>query len=648
MKTKHPKGLYVLFFTEMWERLAFYSVVNVLLLYATDRETGGLGLSSQIGNEIYGLYIAFIYFTPFLGGMIADRFLGYRKSVLIGGLLMAGGLLTMGLRPEFSFFVIGLIGLIIGNGFFKPNISVMVGNLYQKGDPRRDAGFNIFYMGINIGAFIAGIIGTPIRTNAGWLWIFIVAGLGMFVSLAILLANWRNLDAADRQPERSPEDTSFGEIALKILTPALLAGLAGYWIASTYFPNSPVRPAVVGFLAGMIPVVTFFVRLGVTAKPEEKPGLLSLLPVYVAGGTFFMILHLNGSALTQWVRDSTDREVALVPDVLREDALPSYYLNAPASTPRPDPRTLLVTPEETHARMYGQQRLDERTVSALAAAAPDIRVREFPLQAPKEMPAADSVIFERAAKVYPDGSVSIVEDEDHGQKIHVVKVTEGSTALRRVAFVRTVGDKEIATYVVDEATRAKIYEGFRERFQAEPTLLPPGEFVRVVGPINYQSLNALFVVAFTPLLVAFFMRRTQRGKPISTARKLLYGLLLTTASLLLMSVAGMLSDDGNAKVSSMWIVGFYALVTVGELCLSPMGLSLVTKLTPKRLVGLAMGGWFMATAVGNLMSGFFGGIQGQMSPALFFLVLAGLSGLSALFILALLPRLDAAMKKYGA
>jgi POT family proton-dependent oligopeptide transporter len=153
---------------------------------------------------------------------------------------------------------------------------------------------------------------------------------------------------------------------------------------------------------------------------------------------------------------------------------------------------------------------------------------------------------------------------------------------------------------------------------------------------------------FTPLVVGFFGWLSRRRKNVSTAQKLFYGLLLTTGSMLLMALAGLMTEGGTLKVSGLWLAGFYATVTIGELLLSPMGLSLVTKLTPKRLVGLAMGGWFMATAFGNNLSGFFGGIQGLLSPVSFFLVLAGLAGLAAGFIRILLPRLEATLKDYGA
>ena len=164
----------------------------------------------------------------------------------------------------------------------------------------------------------------------------------------------------------------------------------------------------------------------------------------------------------------------------------------------------------------------------------------------------------------------------------------------------------------------------------------------------YQSWNPFFVIILTPLVVAFFQWKVNRGSGVPTAHKLLWGMILTTASLLLMAVGGLMSDGGSLKVSGLWLAGFYMIITLGELCLSPMGLSLVTKLSPKRLVGLTMGGWFLAVSFGNNFSGFFGGIQHMMSPVAFFLVLAGVAGLVALFILALLPRLDGAITKYGA
>jgi dipeptide/tripeptide permease len=640
----HPKGLYALFFTEMWERLAFYTMLNVLLLYATDSERGGLGLSAADGNEIYGLYLAFVYFTPFPGGMLADRYLGYRRAVVIGALLMSGGLFLMSI-PGTSFFITGLCSLILGNGFFKPNISVMVGNLYPPGDPRRDSGFNIFYMGINIGAFVASFLSSWVRNGYGWLWTFRAAAIGLLVGLVILILNWKTLEGADREPSQEDDGVSFGQVALKILLPAVGVGLTAFAIANSQFPDARVRPADIGFLCGMVPVILFFFKLGRVAPPNEAPGLKALLPIYVAGGTFFMVLHLNGSAMTQWARDTTDREMAMMPDAFQQEALPSYYTNAGEEVKRPAHESLLVVKDDKHAKMYGQQRLDASAATAIAAAAEGIELREFPAeQAADELSGDDAQVFARSANVYADGVVSIVEGTDsHGVPTVSVEIPDGAKADKRVSFVRQVDGKAVGVYVLSESLNAAIYDDYQKKYGHEPELLAPGSFLKVINPEIYQSLNALFVVAGTPLIVWFFGWMARRKKEITAANKVFIGLSLTTLALILMAIAGMFTEDNTVKVSGMWLVGFYGIITFGELCLSPIGLSLVTKLAPGRLVGLAMGGWFMATAFGNKFSGFFGGIQGEMSPPAFFSVLAVLAAIAAIFIKVLVPKLDDAI-----
>ena len=646
----HPKGLIPLFFTEMWERLAFYTMVGVLLLYTIDAERGGLGLPRAQGNEIYGLYLAFVYFTPFLGGMIADRFLGYRRSVAVGGLMMASGLFLMGM-PGFNYFVLGLIGLIVGNGFFKPNISVMVGNLYEPGDPKRDSGFNIFYMGINIGALAATLIVAPIVRNYwGWLWTFRAAGIGVLFAVVLLLIFWKTLDKADRQPERVEGDTSIGEIFAKILAPAFVVGIIGYF-AAKQFEMTLVRPSDFGFLVGMIPVVYFFVKLGLTANDEERPGLLALLPIFVAGGAFFMILHLNGSAMTQWAKDNTDREPGIaqsVPfiDQIQQDALPSYYTNAAEDVPRPHPESLLVVESSEIANQFGQSRMRMGSVAELDAV-DGIAVEKLGSDGTKDV---DPAWAARAVKVYADDQIDVrTEKGAHGEDVITVALADRAVPIEQVVLLRErAGEEPLPIFVIDQATQSAIYEGYRERYGREPDLLMPGQFLQVVNAEVYQSWNPFWVVFLTPLVVWFFGWRVKKGKPVPTAHKLLYGMLLTTAALLIMAVAGSLTEGGAVKVAGLWMAIFYLVITFGELCLSPIGLSLVTKLAPVRLAGLAMGGWFLATSIGNKFSGFLGNVQNHMEPMWFFVFLAGLSALVALFIFLVLPKLDKAIQKYGA
>ncbi|HEY0096527.1 MAG TPA: peptide MFS transporter, partial [Archangium sp.] len=185
----HPKGLYLLFTTEMWERMSYYGMRALLVLYmvgATDK--GGFGWSQSKALQIFGIYTGLVYATPVLGGFLADRYLGQRLSVTLGGILMMLGqfVLAMPGNSE-ALFYSGLGLLVVGNGFFKPNISTMVGGLYAPGDSRRDGAFTIFYIGINVGAFLASLVCGTLGEKYGWPWGFGSAGVGMALGVVVFL-----------------------------------------------------------------------------------------------------------------------------------------------------------------------------------------------------------------------------------------------------------------------------------------------------------------------------------------------------------------------------------------------------------------------------------------------------------------------------
>lgn len=180
--TKHPKGLYLLFFTEMWERFSYYGMRAMLILYLTKTAVdGGLGYDTQQAALIYGFFTGFVYFTPLIGGWLADNYLGQRKSITIGGVLMMAGQFCLAAKADSMFLSLGLLLLIIGNGFFKPNIAVIVGDLYKPSDSRRDSAFTIFYMGVNVGALIAPLVTGYLAVTYGYRWGFVAAGVGMML-----------------------------------------------------------------------------------------------------------------------------------------------------------------------------------------------------------------------------------------------------------------------------------------------------------------------------------------------------------------------------------------------------------------------------------------------------------------------------------
>ncbi|MCG6534066.1 MAG: peptide MFS transporter [Syntrophales bacterium LBB04] len=193
----HPKGLYFLFFTEMWERFSYYGMKALLVYYMMKH----LLLGQEQASHIYGLYTGFVYFTPFFGGLLADRILGQRRTVIVGAVLMAIGHFLMALEPM---FFVALLFLILGNGAFKPNISTQVGALYLPGDHRRDRAFSIFYMGINLGAFFSPLVCGTLGEVYGWHYGFSAAGVGMLAGLAIYLIGQKHL-APDYIGKRSPD-----------------------------------------------------------------------------------------------------------------------------------------------------------------------------------------------------------------------------------------------------------------------------------------------------------------------------------------------------------------------------------------------------------------------------------------------------------
>ena len=197
--TKHPRGLYVLFMTEMWERFGYYLMVGIFLLYMVDPiSSGGLGFSQGKALDIVGTFVALVYLAPFLGGLIADRLIGYRKSILIGGALMSMGYFGLAVHSETGMYM-GCLLIILGNGFFKPNISTLLGNMYNAEalKTKKDSAYNIFYMGINIGAFICNFVAAYMRNNYGWGYAFGTAGVGLIIALIWFAYGMKHVKHAD-------------------------------------------------------------------------------------------------------------------------------------------------------------------------------------------------------------------------------------------------------------------------------------------------------------------------------------------------------------------------------------------------------------------------------------------------------------------
>ena len=441
----HPRGLTFLFTTEMWERFSYYGMRSLLVLYMTkflllsDHSGDVIGLAAlkralegvfgpldvqPLSSQIWGLYTGLVYFTPIFGGLLADRVLGQRRTVIIGAVLMAFGHFMMASERLFLF---ALTALILGSGCFKPNISTQVGGLYAPGDPRRDRAYSIFYVGINLGAFLAPLVCGTLGEGVGWHYGFAAAGVGMVIGLCIYL------------------------YALPLL------------------PTDEMHKAQAAHVA---------------RKPldhDERRAVLALLALFVPNTLFWAAYEQMGNTIILWADAYTDRSL----DPLR--------------------------------------------------------------------------LFESGAQI--------------------------------------------------------------------PTTW-------------FLAVNPFMIFAFTPFVVALWARQAARGTEPPTITKMAYGCFGVAAAYLIMVAAALYAGVGGGsgttgaagKASWLWLFGYFVVITLGELYLSPVGLSFVTKVAPARLISLMMGVWLATSFTGGFLSGYIGSFWSRMGKPEFFLLVAAVAALAGVMI----------------
>lgn len=500
---KHPVSLPYLFFTEMWERFGFYLLLAIFVLYLKDTEQGGRGLSTGIASDIYGTFLGLIYLTPFIGGLLADRILGYRLSISIGGIMMGIGYCLLAVPGDIAFYsALGLI--VLGNGFFKPNISTLLGNVYNAPEylEKKDAGYNIFYMGINLGALISPFIAAYLRNTYGWGYAFIGAGVGMFIGVITFWIGSKHYKHADVLKEKKKGEGSIFAILIATLIPALGLGGLFYYLESAQIIGSFTGSITTdAFLIGTVPVIAYYLFLMIKSEAEDRRSIAALLTIMGIVVIFWAIFKQNGTALTVWAESYTDREIS-------EPFVPA-------------------------AKSVGM-------------------VKE--------------ITFSKDSLVQLDHHFRLVKDE------------AGNT---------------LKTFE---------YPSYFKNLSPEKTP-KEGETIATVSTEIFQSVNPFFVILLTPLVVGFFIFMRKRKREPNTAAKIGLGMLITAISALVMVFAVYSSSNGLTKADMSWLISCYAVITIGELFLSPMGLSLVSKLSPPRYTSLLMGGWFLSTSIGIKLSG---------------------------------------------
>jgi POT family proton-dependent oligopeptide transporter len=441
----HPKCLTFLFATEMWERFSYYGMRALLVLYMVKylllpEHSGAVlgygGLKSALesvfgpldvqplSSQIYGLYTALVYLTPIFGGLLADRVLGQRRTVVVGATLMAIGHFMMAVE---QLFLLALFVLILGNGAFKPNISTQVGGLYAPGDRRRDRAFSIFYVGINLGAFLAPLVCGTLGEDVGWHYGFAAAGVGMLLGLAIYLYAVPMLPPDELQKARA-----------------------------AHVENKPLTR-------------------------DEWRAVIALLVLFVPNTLFWAAYEQQGNTIALWADANTDRTITIL------------------------------------------------------------------------------------------------------------------------------------------------------HWSAE------------IPTTWFQAFNPFMIFAFTPLVVSLWARQAERGTEPATIVKMAFGCFGVALANVIMAAAAW--HAGAGKASWLWLFGYFVVLTVGELYLSPTGLSLVTKVAPARILSMMMGVWLAESFVGNFLAGWLGSFWSSMDKATFFLMIAAVAALASAAIWACQRPLRGALRE---
>ena len=309
----HPKGMVTLFFTEMWERMSFYGMRALLVLYMTSAVDStfnpGMGLSSEAAQAIYGIYVGMVYFMVIPGGWLADNILGHQKAVLIGAIIIAMGHITLAIPLSETFFL-GLALVVIGTGLLKGNISTIVGKLYKEGDTRIQAGYTIFYMSINIGSALGFLVVAWLGEKIGWHWGFGAAGIGMIFGVMQYIFFKRLLGEAANQPNAMPVAQRNGYLKWSKITAAFMVivlglGLSGYITidAEVFAENFAIFLTVVAF------IYFSYLFLFAGLSKAEKKNLFLLLILFIGAVAFWSGFDQSGSSLSLFAKEFTDLNV---------------------------------------------------------------------------------------------------------------------------------------------------------------------------------------------------------------------------------------------------------------------------------------------------------------------------------------------------
>ena len=543
----HPAGLFVLFFTEMWERFSYYGMRAILVIFLTGAITGnnpGWGWDTSAALSLLGTYALFVYLTPIVGGWLADNKIGYRMAVVIGALLMTLGHASMAIETP-TFLYIGIALLIVGNGFFKPNMTSIISKMYAGKDEKKDGAYNIFYMGVNAGAFIGIMLCGWVGEKIGWSYGFGLAGIFMFLGMLQFYyaqSIFGSLGDKPKKPDNTVVKSTTVNKTEEILNPFSILdySLVLIFIVSAliFIINDPLSKL------GNIQVLNFSI-----AGMSD-----SLFFALVAAITFIILLVVR---IPRYTRIERDRMIAFTIFCLFTIFFWAAFEQAAGSLP-------IYTRDFTDRILEGTAGTIFKVIDLLVTVIPMLVITY--------------VLVKLFNKTF--------------SKISLSNIILGISFLIVWSII--------------------IYKLYIE-FQATETEVPITWFA---------ILNSLFIIIFAPLFTKWW--DSKYNPPASVKYGL--GLIIMAIGFGLLAYATKDIPLGakTAKLSMIWLVLAYLFHTLGELCLSPMGLSYLSKLVPARMVAFMFGVYYLAIAIGNKLAHYIGGdiekISQESGLSYFFLI----------------------------
>jgi POT family proton-dependent oligopeptide transporter len=587
-----PTGLFMLFFAEMWERFSYYGMRALLVFYMIK---GFLRYEDGEAYAVYGAYTALVYLTPFFGGMIADRLLGQRRAVVLGGLLMAAGHLLMTVETPFGFYT-ALALLISGNGFFKPNISTIVGTLYPEGSSKRDAGFTIFYMGINLGAAMSPLLCGYIGETYGWHYGFGLATIGMLIGLATFV------------------------MPTLVTQGLILVGAAAAAISMiVYHPDNPISTAFNIFVAlsllisgGVALVALSRGGLSRDAGAPPDPEKARTGQWFVYGGTLLAIpiFALLVSGFAPFTQDK--RGITVIPDSVIEKLTAPADPAVPGTESKPSAvKEILAVVLTEISRPAGLVLFVCGLGAAVYLGFATARLELVPRQRMYVVLILTFFsmlfwsFFEQAGSSlnnFTDRNVDRVSEDrtitgtDVGQTIRI-QPTQEQLGFHNGSALFTLTD-------LDKLRESEANPDFEIDWTVAPDNVGMGIAERIdeIPASTFQAVNPVYILIFGLVFTALWTKLGERGLEPSTPVKFALGLLQLGLGFGAFWYGAMHAANDRGMVALPWLLLGYLLQTTGELCLSPVGLAMVTRLSPKHLVSTVMGTWFLATAFSQFLA----------------------------------------------